>query len=292
MAGIERLWAWEEALKEALAREKARVFAGLPSAVARRAADLGQEIWAYHTMPRAMDFLRQRITQADISNATVVVSRRLTGARGRFSRTWWAEEGGLWCALAFYDDWLPEVRGWFPILFGLGVAAGLRQLGAPVAVKWVNDVHLAGQKVCGVLIEQVQLQDEAWALVGLGLNVNNPAPQGIPALSLKEILGQELDLSRVFGLVMAHIAKFYALLRCYEEALLETRYEEDQPVNPLYQAFLDLSDTPGQKVLFAYNLEEEKEAGVVKGIASDGALLLETSQGELRLNSGEILYLD
>ncbi len=292
MAGIKRLPAWEEALRHAFAEEKARVFAGLPEELARRAADLGHEILAYDTLPRAMDLLRKRIIRSALPNGTVVVARRLTCARGRFSRTWIAEEGGLWLALAFYDDWLPEVRGWFPILFGLGVAAGLRRLGALVAVKWVNDVHFGGRKVCGVLIEQVQAHGETWALVGLGLNVNNTAPQGIPALSLKQILGHEVDEARVFGLVLAEIAKFYGLLRRYEDDLLEARYEKSQPRNPLYQAFLELSDTLGQKVFFAYNLEEGKEVGVVKEITPSGALVLETIHGEVYLTSGEIAYLD
>ena len=194
-------------------------------------------------------------------------------------------------AMALYDDWLPEVRGWFPILFGLAVAAALRRLGAPVAVKWVNDVHLGGRKICGVLIEQAVAQGEPWSLVGLGVNVNNTPPRGVPALSLKEILGRPVEPTLVFGLVLAEIAKFYGLLRSYEKSLQECRYEGKAPENPLYTAFLELSDTLGQRVLFGYNLEEGREAGVVKALLPSGALLLETAKGEVTLTSGEILYL-
>ncbi len=285
--------AWEERLKAELTKAKEAIEIGIPR-VLRRGEDVGQMVLAFEELPRAMDHLRKLLSHTHprpLPNGTVVLAKRLSRARGRFDRRWEASEGGLWMALAFYDDLLPEVKGWFPILFGLAVTKALQTLGAPVALKWVNDVHFAKQKVCGVLIEQDTCQEEVWSLVGLGINVNNDPPQGVPALSLKQILGRELPLEEVFGRVLAEIAGFYGLLKEYEAELLEVRYERKRPPNPLQEAFLAFSDTLGERIIFGHNLEKERQIGLAKDISPDGALIIETPQGEIEFLSGEITYL-
>ncbi len=296
MAESKRLASLEKALRASFVRHRAQVFSSLPREVALRAADIGHLILGYETLPRAMDLLRQglqgKIPSLAVGNGTVVLALELTRARGRFTRCWVAQRGGLWFSLALYDDWLPELRGWVPLLFGLGVTEALQVLGAPVNLKWINDVHYGGKKVCGVLMEQVYGEDGPWALVGLGLNVNNTLPEGLPAIGLQGILGRCLDLEEVFGLVLACIAKYYGLLRHYETELLEHRYQEEQPENPLYRAFLRLSDTLGRTVYWGYNLEEERSWAVVKDLTPKGELLLVNDKGEWVLSSGEILYLE
>ncbi len=296
MAGVRRLLPWEERLKAELTKAKEAIKRLAPEPL-RRGEDIGRVVLAFEELPRAMDFLRKLLghpspyLSGPLPNGTVVLARRLPKAKGRFDRRWEAREGGLWMALAFYDDLLPEVRSWFPILFGLAVTKALQALGAPVALKWVNDVHLAKQKVCGVLIEQAVHQEEVWSLVGLGINVNNDLPPRVPALSLRQILGKELPLEEVFGRVLAEIASFYGLLKEYEAKLLETRYEKGRPPNPLQEAFLALSDTLGERIIFGHNLEKERQIGLAKDISSTGALIIETPRGEIEFLSGEIAYI-
>ncbi len=296
MAGVRRLPAWEERLKAKFIEAKEAIERLAPEPL-RRGADIARVVLAFEELPRAMDFLRKLLDNpfpylsGPLPNGTVVLARRLSQAKGRFGRRWEAKEGGLWMALAFYDDLLPEVKGWFPILFGLAVTKALQALGAPVALKWINDVHLAKQKICGVLIEQAVCRGETWSLVGLGINVNNEPPEEVPALSLRQILGHELSLEGVFGRVLAEIAKFYGLFKEYEAKLLEARYEENKPLNPLLEAFLALSDTLGERIFFGHNLDLEYEIGWAKDISSTGALIIETPQGEMEFLSGEIAYL-
>ncbi len=296
MAGVRRLLAWEERLKAELTKAKEAIKRLAPEPL-KRGEDVGRVVLAFEELPRAMDFLRKLLDNPSpylsgpLPNGTVVLARRLPKAKGRFDRRWEAREGGLWMALAFYDDLLPEVRGWFPILFGLAVTKALQALGAPVALKWVNDIHLAKKKVCGVLIEQAVHQEEVWSLVGLGINVNNDLPLGVPALSLRQILGKELPVEEIFGRVLAEIAAFYGLLKEYETKLLETRYEKERPPNPLQEAFLALSDTLGERIIFGHNLEKEREIGLAKDISPTGALIIETPRGEIEFLSGEIAYI-
>src|SRR5581483_12263147 len=60
------------------------------------------------------------------------------------------------------------------MLVPLAVAEGVeRATGISPALKWPNDVQVAGRKLCGVLIDvETQGERPLFALAGIGLNVN------------------------------------------------------------------------------------------------------------------------
>ncbi len=298
MARVKRLIHLEEEFKSKFLIAKKEVFKGVDPEILKRSQDIGREIFVFEKLPRAMDFLKYLFfnpspyIKGPLPNGTTVFARSLSNAKGRFGRKWDAAEGGLWLAIAIYDDFLPKVKKWFPILFGIGVAKAVRRLGVPAWVKWINDVHVNGKKLCGVLIEQFSYFQESWYFVGIGLNVNNSLPEGLQAISLSQILGYSVSLPIVFGNVLAEIARLYGTLKAYEAYILEMRYEEDFPfLNPIYEEFLAISDTLGKRVFFGYNLEEGYEEGVVKGISLNGSLIIHGKTGEIKFSTGEIIYI-
>ncbi len=254
----------------------------------RRARVVGSKILAFQELPRAMDYMRKLLRDPYFFEGTVVLAQRLSGARGRFERSWHAPSGGLWLAIAFYEDFLPEIKGWFPILIGVALAETVQHFGVPAKVKWVNDLWVSGRKLAGVLIEEEVLSGERWALVGVGLNVNNSLPEGLPAISLKEFLGRELSLPEVGAEFLAQLAKYYGLLRAMEARLAEGI---ELPFAAIFNHF---SDTLGRKVRFGKDLTREKGGvGRVLGLDPRGSLVIKTLSGEkIVLSSGEIAYLD
>ncbi len=287
MASLKRLKPWEKAFFLARQKKLDLLKREISSEVFRRGLDFCGAIEAYAELPRAMALLRERLLTETLPNGTVVLARRLWQAKGRFSRNWWAPKGGLWWAMAVYDDFLPEIRGWLPLVFGFAVTQALRNLGAEVYLRWVNDVHYQGQKVAGLLVEEARLGEETWFLVGLGINVNNPLPPGLPAQSLRSLLGKILSLPRVFGEIFGELVRFLGLLRLFEQAILEGEGGE----NPLARWFPLLSDTPGQKISFGEDLTERIEGeGIALGLDARGGLIVETETGRYVLRSGEVRY--
>ena len=61
---------------------------------------------------------------------------------------------------------LPKPITLAPLAVGCGLADWLRELGAPVALKWPNDLRVDGAKIGGILCE---VYNDA-LLVGVGLN--------------------------------------------------------------------------------------------------------------------------
>ena len=247
---------------------------------------VGQEIWFFKELPRAMSLAKVLIDRLPRSaHGRVIVAERLTSAKGRFERKWFAEKGGLWLAISLYNEILPQHFGLLSLLFGLAMVRTCHDLSAKeVRLKWISDPHLQGKKLGGTLIESYK----DWFIVGLGLNVNNEPPEGLPAESLKRIVGKEIPLTTVLSLLLKWINYYYDALLFYERKY----FEEVEASCPIIEDFYKLSDTLGRCVAFSYNLDEDDYiVGEALDILPDGSLLLKVEEDELSLNSGEIVYL-
>ena len=66
--------------------------------------------------------------------------------------------------------------------------SALLPAGAPVTLKWPNDVLIGGAKVAGILLEAAAALDRSidWLVIGVGVNVaSHPADTPYPATSLQ-----------------------------------------------------------------------------------------------------------
>lgn len=129
----------------------------------------------------------------------IVLTGCQTAGRGRGTNSWWSQPGVLTVTFVFpINDQLAPYQ--IPLLAGLAVreaTAGLLP-GAPVKLKWPNDLLIEGKKLAGLLCERVQKAD----LIGLGMNVNIRPDLSPPALrdhmaSLSDIAGRPLEITNV-----------------------------------------------------------------------------------------------
>jgi BirA family biotin operon repressor/biotin-[acetyl-CoA-carboxylase] ligase len=207
-----------------------------------------------------------------------------SGGRGRLGRAWYS---GLGSALTFSLLWRFDCG--LSALSGLSLAAGvaliraLRVFGVEGAqLKWPNDVLGDKGKLAGILIEtQGDMLGPSAVVIGIGLNlflqqqVLNRIDQPVTSLSdmlsgsstapernhLLAVILLELD-----GVLREFAAHGFAALRAEWQSY---HVMQDQPVG------LQLPD--GNRV-----------TGIVRGVADDGALELETTQGIRKFNVGEI----
>jgi BirA family biotin operon repressor/biotin-[acetyl-CoA-carboxylase] ligase len=158
--------------------------------------------------------------------AAVLTGRQLAG-RGRGHNRWAAPAGCLTVtfALPIRENLQPHQ---LPLVAGLAVREACVQLtgSQDIHLKWPNDLLYDGRKLAGLLCERIDKSD----LVGLGLNVNTRPGDFPPALrgstaSLREIAGQELDMTAVPIAVAKHLHRltlaigevpFAELLRDYD----------------------------------------------------------------------------
>jgi len=134
-----------------------------------------------------------------------IFAEHQTAGRGRFGRRWAsASHRGLWFSLLLRPA-LPMAQ-WARLTTwaAVAVAAAIEETsGAKAAIKWPNDVFLAGKKVAGILAESgTDAQGSPFAVVGIGVNVNHgpgdfPTELHATAGSLRESTGAAIDRTAV-----------------------------------------------------------------------------------------------
>lgn len=93
----------------------------------------------------------------------------------------------------------------------VGIATGLEMWRPSLApqIKWPNDVYLTGRKMGGILLEVSAQGNAAFAVLGLGLNVNGedfPSDLPVPATSLRVETGCKVHREEVAGAVLRQLS--------------------------------------------------------------------------------------
>ncbi len=220
----------------------------------------------------------RRLAEAGFPEGTLIVAREMTSGRGRLGRPWVAGPGGLWFTLILKPP-LGVNAQLIPLAAGVSVAQALRLCGFEACIKWPNDVLVNGFKVSGILTEGVASTALRYILLGIGVNTNNDLPGSLrsSATSLRAISREPVsnyDLLRVF---MDRMSYFYLGITGSQGGAV-------------IKAWRKINCTLGRKVKVVLP-HGEVLVGVAKDVGEDGSLLLETGEGVVRVNSGDVIHL-
>jgi BirA family biotin operon repressor/biotin-[acetyl-CoA-carboxylase] ligase len=162
-----------------------------------------------------------------------------------------------------------------PLATGVAVASACcRAVDEEFALKWPNDVLVAGRKVAGILCEGVLAGGRfRGVVVGVGVNVNAGRSDFSDELvdsvaSLREFAPSDLDLAEFTARLYHAIREEIAALQGDTAATLDR--------------WRALDATAGREVRVG------QAVGVADGVDSDGALRVKTSTGTLSVRSGEV----
>lgn len=117
---------------------------------------------------------------AGAPEGTALIAEEQTGGRGTHGRSFQSPRGdGLYLSVLLRPS--AELRDLFTLTGWVAVAArdgAAKASGAPVEIKWLNDLYLHGRKLCGILTELSFLGESAepdYVVVGMGVNMNQTA---------------------------------------------------------------------------------------------------------------------
>ncbi len=263
-------------------------------------------------MDRAREILRNAEQKGEaMASGTVILAETLSGGKGRFHRDWHAPVGGLWLTLVLVNTLLPAKSALYPLAAGTACCETLRHFRVPAQIKWVNDVQVGGKKIVGILTETEisPIYKEEYILIGIGINVNNnnfPAEIAHSASSMKDVLGDDVDIKQVAVRLLTKLAWNIGLLFYEEEHFLKNQDFTENKINDfcvapensnehlLLTRWQQLSDMVGRKILFGYDVQKNPlYEAIILGVNVSGALLLQLPKVNRTLeNSVEILYLD
>lgn len=215
-----------------------------------------------------------RLAAAGEPEGLVVVADAQSAGRGRLDRTWWAEPG-----TALLASWLVrpaleiERRPLLSLVAGVAAArAAAVAGGAPVRLKWPNDLLLGGRKLGGILAES----DASGAVViGVGLNVRQETfPDDLRVTATSLVAWGTRPAARAW-LLAATLSSFGARMAEPEDSLAEYR---------------DLCDTLGARVRVERGGADPIDGEAVE-LTETGALVVETRDGRTVVAAGDVVHL-
>ncbi len=219
---------------------------------------IGSKVYSLDIIDSTNEFARALI--GGTPEGTVVLARQQTCGRGRFGKTWYSPEQGLWMSIILR----PRSRSLITIATGVAVCDALVRCGVFPSIKWPNDILLHGKKIGGILTEIV----DSTVIVGIGLNLNIesfPVELCESASSVYLETKKVLKKETVYGDVCTQLDYYYTMLEQnrIQELLTKWRY---------FAAVL------GQEVII--EMGDKHITGMALDISENGALIVNCGNGK------------
>jgi len=204
-----------------------------------------------------------------------VVAREQTAGRGRLQRQWVSPKGaGLYFSILLRPQF--ELSSWPLLTLMAAVAvhdALLDACSLKTDIKWPNDVLAYEKKLCGILAETVETPLGRAVVVGIGINLTEnsfPAELESVATSLETATGRIHDLETLLQSLIVALGRHYEALQ-----------HEDGPETIIREWCGRSSYGEGKQIRVAGS--NETLVGTTRGLERDGALRVETGDGEIRI---------
>lgn len=210
-----------------------------------------------------------------------VVARQQTAGRGRHGRTWISpKDAGLFFSIILR----PKIETRFLPLLTLMAAVAVHDTlenlyQIECDIKWANDIHVDGKKICGILAETCETVNDLAVVVGIGINLkssNFPPEISEIATSIEAETDKSPNSEELLQTLTRFLALYYDILQSENGAEI---IRKDWIERSSY-AF-------GKNV--RVNLDSKTIKGKTRGIEENGALRIETSGGKIKIiHAGDV----
>lgn len=168
----------------------------------------------------------------ELEDGDVIQAGIQTAGRGRWQRQWISHIPGNLCLSLILKPTgvpakLPLAR--LSQLLALSACQALETYGIQPALKWPNDIQVAGRKIAGILAETVVVGQEFLGLVlGIGVNLNldaaTVATVDQPATALNLELGQPVIVPQFRAALLERFFSKYEAFLGADFPLIQTEY--------------------------------------------------------------------
>ena len=232
------------------------------------------------------NIVAERLAAAGAPEGTLVLADRQSAGRGRLGRSFHSPGGlGLYMSLLLRPGPNGSQLQQYIFLAALVVAESATKVlpdSVSVEIKWPNDVLLDGRKTSGINFP-VQLDGDrvGSAVLGIGINLNNsdfPPALRATATSLRIAGGSQIGRTEFAEQLLLRL----------ERGIDALRSDGFEKVLEGWKKFFRMR---GARVrIGGPGLSREVE-GVITGVDSDGALLLQSRESTQRILAGDVTVL-
>lgn len=242
-----------------------------------RAQEFGSEI-EIHSVIDSTNTRAKALAAQGAPHGTLVCARTQTGGRGRFGRKFHSPDAaGIYMTLLIRPKLPAEKAVMITSMTAVAVARAIERLAdVRVEIKWVNDLYIAGKKVCGILCEagmDFESGQLEYAVVGIGVNTARAEfPEDIRdiATSVGNVCGKDISKNRLIAEICNCMEEMYGQLE--DGAFMaESRAR---------------SNVIGRNILVLRGSERYPARAI--DIDDQGSLVVETEDGIQTVRSGEV----
>ena len=225
-------------------------------------------------------FLRELKDEQE-NEMVVAVADFQTAGKGQGSHTWESEAGkNLLFSIKVHPRWVPVRQQFLLSMAGaIAIKEALETYVDGITLKWPNDVYWNDKKISGTLIEtSIDSKGIKTCIFGIGINVNQEAfhSDAPNPVSLRQILGHEVDKDELLQKVIEGFRRYYELLR----------RADYMDVSGIYHLSLYR-----RKGFHRYEDAYGDFEGAFVEVEDDGHLILHDKQGVIRSYSfGEVKF--
>ncbi|MBQ9728650.1 MAG: biotin--[Clostridia bacterium] len=197
----------------------------------------------------------------------IVVAKSQSKGKGTKGRSFSSQEGGVYLTRLSYPVGL-EAKNTFCVMAfaAAAVCETLEAYGLSPVIKWANDVHVNGKKICGILVENtLRGVYVASSIVGIGLNVNNELEEELQSIAttMKAESGRAFDVKEVKNRLIENLRK---------ERTMES--------------YLSRIGYMGRAAELLVG--DRREAVTLLSVDGQGGLWVKTAEGERRVTAAEV----
>ena len=232
---------------------------------------LGKDIHFLPDCHSTNDIALQALRQSKAAEGSIFITNHQTRGKGQRGNSWETRPGeNLTFSLVLQPRFL-DLSEQFVLNMAISNAIRrcIQEYIPGLMVKWPNDLVVPGfGKLGGILIENL-VGSSGWdyAVVGIGINVNQNKFANPKATSLSLVTANTYPLEELFKLLIVHLEQAYIALKKGKHAEIRAEY--------LLHLYLF-----EQQALFTVG--EESLAGKIIGLSESGNLLLELTKGQQR----------
>ncbi len=218
---------------------------------------------------------------ANLDPLALVLAEEQSAGRGRLSRNWVSNSGGIYCTLVAKPELSLDRLPALSLVVSTALAETLIDLyDLDVKIKWPNDILVNDKKMAGILIEAAgEMDGFKKVIIGIGLNANLELEEFASELksqvtTIKHELLREVDRKELVNKMVKNILETIDLFQKKPDSVLD-RWSK-------------ISATLGKEVV-ATGLKEGQIRGRALEIDEQGSLILQGNDGQKkRIISGDV----
>ena len=159
------------------------------------------------------DYAKKLIKDNVIQENSIVFAENQIQGKGRYGNRWYSEKDkSLTFSFVLFMNFNFNKIKYLEKMVLKNIKIVLEHNGVNSRIKLPNDIYYDNKKIGGILFEN---KLSKYTIIGVGLNINNTKyPYWVPnPVSLKQIIGKNISIEKIFNEVCVAFEKDYLLMQ-------------------------------------------------------------------------------